>query len=89
MIKHYNINIYGRVQGVAFRYFTKQKAIELRVSGFVKNMQDGSVYIEAEAEEEILDQFYLWCTKGPSSARVDKIIFSESNISNFVDFKIK
>lgn len=89
MLKHYNIYVSGRVQGVGFRYSTLQKAKEIGINGFVRNMSDGSVYIEAEAEESVLDKFYLWCTKGKPPARVFGINFSESNFENFASFKIK
>ncbi|PKP49853.1 MAG: hypothetical protein CVT92_14890 [Bacteroidetes bacterium HGW-Bacteroidetes-1] len=48
MIKAVIIQIFGRVQGVGFRYYTVHKAMELGVYGFVQNKGDGSVYIEAE-----------------------------------------
>jgi len=89
MLKHYNIKVSGRVQGVAYRYSAMRKAKNMNINGFVRNIIDGSVEIEAEAEEEILDQFYLWCKKGPIRARVDKITLSESNLNNFVNFKIR
>ena len=57
MYKHTNLKIYGRVQGVFFRYTAKEKADEFAVTGFARNEEDGSVYIEAEGEEENLDKF--------------------------------
>ncbi len=47
----------GRVQGVGYRYFVTDCAQETGVSGFVKNMPDGSVLIVAEGREDILDKF--------------------------------
>ena len=88
MIKHINLKIYGRVQGVGFRYSAQKKAIELGIKGFVKNQFDGSVYAEVEAEEDILNEFVLWCRKGPSWSRVEKIETEESPILNYKDFKI-
>lgn len=41
------IHVFGRVQGVGFRYYTNMKALELHIKGFVENKPDGSVYIEA------------------------------------------
>ena len=49
------IKVFGKVQGVGFRYYTQRKAVELGITGFVQNRPDGSVYIEAEGEEEDLD----------------------------------
>ena len=53
---HWNIKLFGKVQGVFFRKFIQKKAFELNVKGFVRNDQDGSVYIEAEAEKEKLEE---------------------------------
>lgn len=61
----YKITVKGRVQGVGFRYSTLREARRLGISGFVRNMPDGSVYIEAEASEEVLKIFIKWCEQGP------------------------
>ena len=42
---HYNITIAGLVQGVWFRKYTKDKAVELKIKGFVKNNKDSKVYL--------------------------------------------
>lgn len=70
MKQHLIMNITGRVQGVFFRDATARQAQKLGVSGFVKNMPDGSVYIEAEGEEEALQAFLTWARRGPAFARV-------------------
>lgn len=88
MIKHFNINIYGLVQGVFFRSSAKEEAIKLDLTGFAKNMPDGSVYIEAEGEKENLDKFIKWCNSGPMMARVEKVEVSEGSLKNFTDFTI-
>ena len=89
MIKHYNINIFGRVQGVGFRYNTKMKSLELKIKGFVQNRADRSVYIEAEGEEEQLNEFLAWCKQGPSWSHVEKLNYSKSPLQNFNDFEIR
>ena len=90
MIKHLNIKIYGRVQGVFFRHSAKQKAKELGIKGFVRNEPDDAVYIEAEGEEENLKQFSDWCRQGPASAQVKKNESEfTSEIKNFSDFVIE
>jgi len=45
------VTIYGLVQGVFFREAAKRKARELSLVGFVKNQEDGAVYLEAEGEK--------------------------------------
>ncbi len=89
MIKHYNIIVQGRVQGVSYRYSAFQKAQDMNILGFVKNLPNKSVEIEAEGEEETLDQFYLWCKEGPTRARVDKINLSETELVPYNRFEIR
>jgi acylphosphatase len=88
MIKHFNINVFGRVQGVFFRASAQAQAEELGISGFVRNEEDGSVYIEAEAEEEKLKPFIEWCHRGPSRAEVKQCIINEGQVRNYRDFRI-
>ena len=89
MIKSIKINIYGRVQGVGFRYSTLQKANELGITGFVKNRMDGSVYIEADGEPETLEKFILWCHYGPSRAIIDEVKTADIPYNNYKKFTIK
>lgn len=83
------IKIYGKVQGVGFRYYTQQKARELSISGFVQNKPDGSVYVEAEGTEENLDVFILWCHDGPGWARVANVQVQRTPPFDYEDFSIK
>jgi acylphosphatase len=64
------INVFGSVQGVFFRYTTRKIARKLGLTGIVKNMPDGSVYIEAEGEEEKLSELLKFAKKGPKYADV-------------------
>jgi acylphosphatase len=89
MIKACSIHVSGKVQGVFFRATTKDKADELGVKGFVRNERDGSVYIEAEAEHDILNQFIDWCNHGPRMARVDSCNVTELSVQNFAAFEIR
>jgi acylphosphatase len=68
-----HLKIMGRVQGVSFRWYTRDKAEELGISGWVRNMPDGSVELVAEAGKELLNEFVEWCKSGPSLARVDEV----------------
>ncbi len=88
MRKHYNITVAGRVQGVFFRASTKTSADHLGIKGFVKNLPDGTVYIEAEGEEETLKQFVEWCSQGPKAARVEACDVEESSMQEFTRFEI-
>ena len=88
-IRNAQIRIMGRVQGVGFRYYAVQKASEMRILGFVKNMHDGSVFIEAEGVESDLDRYILWCRKGPASARVDNLDITPGVVKNYHDFSVR
>ena len=67
------LKVYGKVQGVGFRFYTQKRAQELSLKGFVQNKTNGSVYIEAEGDADHLEKFILWCNEGPSWARVTKV----------------
>ena len=87
-MKHVNLRISGKVQGVFFRASTRDKARELNINGFVRNETDGSVYVEAEADEEAIDRFVGWCTMGPVRARVEKIEVSPGAVRGFNGFDV-
>ena len=89
MIKSAQIRVSGRVQGVGFRYYTVMKAKDFGISGYVMNAPDGSVFIEAEAEEDALDSFILWCEKGPVSARVDNVDITPGVVKFYKGFGIR
>lgn len=55
-----HIFFYGRVQGVGFRYYAVQKANQLGLTGWVKNLNDGSVEMEVEGQEELIDQLIIF-----------------------------
>jgi acylphosphatase len=83
------ITISGRVQGVGFRYFVKQKAEVCGICGFVKNLPDRQVYIEAEGSRTNLQVFIAMCKQGPSHARVEKAEVQFCPLQYFKDFSIK
>ena len=89
MKRSVKINIYGKVQGVGFRYSALQKANEMGIKGFVKNRTDGSVYMEVEAEPELWDKFVLWCKQGPAWSIVDELKVMDIPFNNYINFCIK
>ncbi len=69
----------GRVQGVGYRYFVTDCAQKTGVSGFVRNMPDGSVMIVAEGNESVLDNFVLLLrAPGDRVIRVDTLEVARS-----------
>lgn len=87
-MKHVKITIVGKVQGVFFRKSAQEEAYRLRIAGFVQNESNGNVYIEAEGEEEDLDEFIKWCKKGPKKAEVSEVKIKEGRFQDFEDFEI-
>jgi len=65
--------ISGRVQGVAFRYYTVDEATALGLSGWVRNLPDGRVELVAEGPRDRVDDLIRWCHRGPPAARVDAV----------------
>jgi len=87
-VKNVSIRIHGRVQGVGFRYHTQQVAREHNISGMVKNMIDGSVYIEASGREPDLDRFVDWCKNGPRWAYVESVEVLEMADKGYSGFRV-
>ena len=72
-MKRIIIKVHGHVQGVFFRYTTRKVARRLGLTGYVKNMRDGSVYIESEGPEDKLKELLKFSKKGPEHARVERV----------------
>ena len=67
-----HIIIHGKVHGVSFRASTQIKALELRLTGWVRNLPSGTVEVHAEGSRDSLNQLIKWCQKGPPSANVSR-----------------
>lgn len=65
--------VYGRVQGVFFRASVTRQARELGISGYARNLTDGSVEVRAEGEQPKLSKLVEYLGVGPPAARVDKV----------------
>jgi acylphosphatase len=71
--KRLHARVYGRVQGVNFRYFTQREAVARDLTGWVANRPDGSVEVVAEGEQTGLQRLLRFLHQGPSSARVERV----------------
>lgn len=75
--KAVRIQVFGRVQGVGFRYFTRQRAMALGLRGRASNLADGSVEVLAIGESSDVEQLIQWLRQGPPSATVERILVSQ------------
>jgi len=69
--------IRGRVQGVAFRFATREAATRAGVAGFVRNLADGRVEAVLEGPPEAVARAEAFCRRGPPAARVDAVDASD------------
>lgn len=85
-----HVMIEGRVQGVFFRAHTQEMARRFDVKGWVRNRRDGSVEALFEGDKEKVEQMIAWCHRGPSEARVTKVLVNwEAYKGEFDDFSIR
>jgi acylphosphatase len=82
------LRIHGQVQGVSFRYYARQRASVLGLSGWVRNRADGTVEAEAQGAEDAVDQFVAWAGDGPSLAEVRRVEMDQIPLQEDVSFRI-
>jgi acylphosphatase len=87
-ILHYNILVKGKVQGVWFRKYTKERAEALSLNGIVRNNFDNSVYIEVEGTKPNLKHFTDWLYQGSPMSNVTDVNFEQGTLQNFTCFEI-
>ncbi|MEI2758809.1 MAG: acylphosphatase [Bacteroidia bacterium] len=88
MLKTVAIEITGKVQGVFFRKYTLQTGRRLNLCGFVRNLTDGSVYVEATGSELQLKELVAWCHKGSPLAVVKQVLVREISVIHKEPFQI-
>ena len=66
-------HIVGKVQGVLYRQSAQEKAKSFNLVGWVKNLPNGSVLLEAEGPVESIQSLLLWCKSGPPRAKVEAV----------------
>ena len=81
--------VHGLVQGVNFRYYTHRKARELGVTGWVRNLPDGTVETVAEADRHTLEAFLAFLYNGSPSAEVSRVDYAWLPAENsFAGFEV-
>lgn len=82
--------VHGRVQGVGFRFYTRQKAATLGVKGWVKNKRDGTVEIMAQSDKTTMRTFIDAVKTGSPASQVQHVQLEEiQNAQKFQSFQVK
>ena len=87
-MKSVHIIVHGLVQGVFFRQHTMEKAFDLNIAGFVRNLPDGTVEIEAQGSDDSIKEFIAWCQNGPPRAEVMHVDINEQALKKFSSFTV-
>jgi len=85
----YKLRIYGRVQGVGFRYSARNQARSLGLKGWVENCPDGSVCSVIKGSREDCMKFMEWCRRGTGYSWVEKVDIREMEPEPFTSFRVK
>ena len=72
-LKRAHVRVSGQVQGVFFRDATRQKAEELGLAGWVRNVPEGQVEALFEGPSEKVEEMVRWCEEGPQRASVENV----------------
>jgi acylphosphatase len=79
----------GQVQGVGFRHHTKVHARELGLTGWVRNLPDGTVEALIEGPESAVDSMITWLQRGPPASRVSKVAVESAQLSHPERFVVR
>ncbi len=88
MVHTMSIIVSGKVQGVFFRQRTQEIAIELGLTGEVRNHTDGTVHIQATGTTGQLERLINWCKKGPTLAVVTSVVSAPVDLCHFTGFNV-
>jgi acylphosphatase len=88
-VRQVHVFVRGKVQGVGFRAFTKERADEVEVKGWVKNLLDGRVEAVMQGRSDAIEKVLQGVRKGPRSSRVDGVEVKDEAIGEkFASFKV-
>lgn len=78
-LRRAHLRIHGLVQGVSFRASARDEAMRLKLTGWVRNLDDGDVEALAEGTPDDVDRFIQWCHQGPKHAEVESVTLSDGD----------
>jgi acylphosphatase len=85
--RHFRVR--GRVQGVFYRAATQERAMQLGLTGWVRNADNGDVELVACGDPTSLEQLEQWLRQGPPAARVSAVQGQVVPVQNYADFEIR
>jgi len=88
MLKTISILVTGKVQAVWYRKYTLDKAVELNITGFVKNLPDDTVYIVATGTAEQVQQLAEWCWTGSPRSKISAVTVEYLELKEFERFEV-
>lgn len=78
----------GKVQGSGFRYYTQLEAMRRGLTGYVRDLPDGSVEAEIEGDDDVVEAFVTWLNTGPTWAEVERVDVTDREPSGRPGFHI-
>jgi acylphosphatase len=81
--------ITGQVQGVYYRGATREQAVALKLTGWVRNLSDGRVEAVFEGNPESVERMLAWCRTGPPAASVTGVEIATEPLEGLTDFEIR
>jgi acylphosphatase len=88
-LRRVRVHVSGDVQGVGFRWSCRNEAAARGVSGFVRNLADGTVEAAFEGPADAVDRLVAWCRKGPTWGRVVSVDVLEEPPTREQGFRIE
>ncbi|MDP9344015.1 MAG: acylphosphatase [Actinomycetota bacterium] len=88
-LKRVHLHVSGRVQGVFYRAECANRARQLGLAGFVRNLPDGRVEAAFEGPEEAVDNMVQWCREGTRWAQVEEVEATDEEPAGDKDFRVE
>ena len=89
-MKRVRVIIHGKVQGVFFRAHVQEKAVELDLTGYARNLPDGSVEAVFEGDESDIEEMIDYCKEGPRNANVEDVeVIEEEYTGDYDCFEVR
>jgi len=88
LLSAFHVKIYGKVQGVGYRYSALRAAERYGVAGWVRNEFDGTVEVFVEGEAEKVNKYLVWLKKGPVGCYVRQVLKQKATPKNYTRFFI-